>query len=162
MAEVIIRAATADDMAALTSLRVVWADLPDEPSPAAQEDFRRRLTEWIDARPDTLVIRVAEVEQELVGMAWLVLFERVPNIDERVRMTGDIQSVFVRPHHRRRGIGHALVAALLAAADGMGIPRVTVSAGEAALRLYTDVGFSPREQLLERRRHPGDDGATVA
>lgn len=151
MANVIIREATADDIDGLSALKVRWAGRSEEPSPAAEQEFARRLAEWIDARPDTLVVAVAEADRELVGMAWLVVFERVPDIDDPVRLTGDVQSVFVLPGHRRQGIGRALVAALLTAADGMSIPRVTVSANDAAARLYIDAGFTPSENLLERR-----------
>lgn len=151
MKDVIIRAATLDDIDGLTSLRILWADLPKPPTTAAIQSFRRTLAEWMASRPDTVMTAVAEWESELVGMAWLVLFERVPNIDQRARMTEDIQSVFVLPGQRRRGIGRALVDALLSAADRMGVPRVTVSANQAAMNLYLDAGFNPRNHLLERR-----------
>jgi GNAT superfamily N-acetyltransferase len=157
MADVIVRSATADDIDGLTSLKVLWADLTEEPSALVRDEFRRALAEWITARPDTVLITVAEDDHELVGMAWLVVFERVPNIDEGVRMTGDVQSVFVRPGHRRRGIARALVSALLSAADDMTIPRVTVSANEAAARMYVDLGFTRRDNLLERRMREADD-----
>jgi GNAT superfamily N-acetyltransferase len=153
MADVIIRPATVEDINGLTSLKALWAGLPEEPSLVVKHEYERNLAAWISARPDTLVITVAEQQHKLVGMGWLVLFERVPNLCEGVRMTGDIQSVFVLPSHRGQGIGRALVSALVAAADGMNIPRVTVSANEAATRLYLHAGFTPTESLLERRLH---------
>lgn len=153
MADVIVRSASADDIDGLASLKILWADLPEQPTPAATNEFRRTLAKWITARPDNLLITVAEDEHEFVGMAWLVVFERVPNIDEGVRMTGDIQSVFVRPGYRRQGIGRALVAALLTAADAMTIRRVMVSANAAATRMYLDAGFTREGHLLERRLH---------
>lgn len=104
-----------------------------------------------------LVIAIAEDEHRLVGMAWLVLFERVPNVDARVRVTGDIQSVFALPTHRRQGIGRALVAALISAADKMTLTRVTVSANEAAAHLYLDAGFTQEKNLLERRLYGETD-----
>ncbi|WP_167993392.1 GNAT family N-acetyltransferase [Arthrobacter pigmenti] len=95
--------------------------------------------------------RVAEVDSRLVGMAWLVIFERVPDIHDRHRLTGDIQSVFVRPEHRRRGIGAALVRSLVDVADERGVPRVTVSANASAASMYEAEGFAPAPYLFERR-----------
>lgn len=84
-------------------------------------------------------------------MAWLVIYERVPDIHNRTRLTGDLQSVYVTSAHRRRGIGTALLESLTAAADARGISRVTVAANDKALPLYAEAGFQPSPLLLERR-----------
>lgn len=46
-------------------------------------------------------------------MAWLMFTERVPGPAQQRRRFGDVQSVYVVPEVRGRGIGAALVQALL-------------------------------------------------
>ena len=84
-------------------------------------------------------------------MAWLIIFERVPDIRDQRRRTGDLQSVFVRPAFRGAGVGRQLISGLVAFADELGIPRVTVSANSRAASLYESQGFVATPTLLERR-----------
>jgi len=102
-------------------------------------------------RGDSAICQVAELEGALIGMAWLIVFERVPDIRDRRRRTGDIQSVFVQPSHRARGIGGQLIRTLTVVADDLGIPRVTVSANSRAVAVYQALGFVETPFLLERR-----------
>lgn len=152
MTDVLVRTAGPEDVDALASLKVAWAQLASEPDDATTAAYAEELREWMAAQGDAVVCRVAVVDGEFVGMAWLVVFERVPNIRDRHRLTGDVQSVFVLPGHRSRGIGETLVRALCQDADERGIPRVTVSANEASAELYQRVGFSGEHLLFERRR----------
>lgn len=151
-AEPVIREATPADLESLADLKVQWASLTYLPSTEERAEFARALVEWIDSMGDSLVCRVAEVNGALVGMAWMVIFERVPDIHNRKRLAGDIQSVFVASEYRGRGIGLALVRAVCETADILGIPRVTVSANEQAAPLYSRAGFTPSPILVERRR----------
>jgi GNAT superfamily N-acetyltransferase len=49
--------------------------------------------------------------------------------------------MFVREEHRNRGIGSALLAAILAAADERGYARLVLSPSERALPFYSRAGF---------------------
>lgn len=101
-------------------------------------------------RGDTSVCVVAEDEGELIGVAWLVIFERVPTPDEKRRLSGDIQSVYVEPGHRGRGIGQHLVRVVCSIADERGIPRLTVHSSRRAVPIYERVGFQHSDVLLQR------------
>ena len=151
MTGVVVREATTDDATALAALKVVWAGRPQSVTPEERRSLAHDLASWIAAQGDSLIARVAERGGGLVGMAWLVIFDRVPDLDDRTRTTGDIQSVFVVPEYRRQGVGRALVDSLLEAADERRIPRVTVSANAAAAPLYMNAGFRSSPLLLERR-----------
>jgi GNAT superfamily N-acetyltransferase len=151
-AEPVIREATSADLHSLADLKVQWASLAYFPSTEERAEFAEALGEWMDTMGDSLVCRVAEVNGALVGMAWMVIFERVPDIHNRKRATGDVQSVFVASEYRGRGIGLALVRAVCETADILGVPRVTVSANECAAPLYSRAGFTPSPILVERRR----------
>ncbi|MDR7112234.1 MULTISPECIES: GNAT family N-acetyltransferase [Microbacterium] len=151
MTGVVVRNATTEDAAALAVLKVAWAGRPNHPGPEEMRSFSNDIASWMTAEGDSLIARVAERDGALVGMAWLVIFDRVPDFHDRSRSTGDIQSVFVLPEFRQHGVGRALVDSLLEAADERGILRVTVSANEAAAQLYVKAGFRSAPLLLERR-----------
>jgi GNAT superfamily N-acetyltransferase len=146
----IVRSAQPEDVARLAALKEAWAQLSRPASESERREFAEDLAAWMRSQGQALVCHVAEIDGELVGMAWLVLFERVPDIHDRTRLTGDIQSVYVLPQHRQQGIGSALVRSLTDAADERGVPRVTVSANAAATAMYSAEGFVASPHLLER------------
>lgn len=146
----IIRSAQPKDVRGLAALKEAWAELSRPVSESERREFGEDLAAWMRSQGQALMCRVAEIDGELVGMAWLVLFERVPDIHDRTRLTGDIQSVYVLPQHRQRGIGRELVRSLTDAADERGVPRVTVSANAAAASIYSAEGFLTAPYLLER------------
>lgn len=146
-----IRIAGPQDATELARLKESWADLSDPATEAELAEFADELRRWMEERGDTVTCAVAELDGSLIGMAWLVVFERVPNIRDSRRRTGDIQSVFVDQTHRSRGIGKQLVQVLTNTADDLGIPRVTVSANARAAPVYQALGFEPTPFLLERK-----------
>jgi ribosomal protein S18 acetylase RimI-like enzyme len=76
--------------------------------------------------------------------------ERVPDIGDRRRKKGDLQSVYVVPAKRGHGIGVAIVRALCAEADQRGIARLTVHSRTPAIDLYEAAGFRQAATLLYR------------
>jgi len=145
-----IRIAGPEDASELARLKESWANLTAPAAEAELAEFARELRRWMQEHSDTVTCAVAELDGILIGMAWLVVFERVPNIRDTRRRTGDIQSVFVQQSHRSRGIGKRLVRELAAVADHLGIPRVTVSANARSASLYEALAFEPAPLLLER------------
>jgi ribosomal protein S18 acetylase RimI-like enzyme len=77
---------------------------------------------------------------ELIGMA---TFGRETGLKERHK--GRIYGVYVTATHRRRGVGHALLAALLEQAkQDTSLEQILLSVGtgqQAAKQLYRDYGF---------------------
>ena len=148
----VIRTAEERDIDDVAALRRVWAPPADPDQPAAE--FAAFLSDWMTAHRDDILCKIAVLDGRLIGMAWLALYERVPNPDDRNRRTGDLQSVFVLPEHRGRGIGTQLVSAVCRAADELGIRSVTVWSSAAASALYSRLGFARRDLLLERHSTP--------
>jgi len=72
----------------------------------------------------------------------------VPGAESPDRRYGDVQSVMVREQYRNRGIGGALMAAILAEARTRGLLHVTVHSGRRAVDFYLRNGFSHHRQLL--------------
>lgn len=147
-----IRAPHADDAAALADLKIEWSQPEAEPTVVERATFAEHLAQWMSARSESLLCRVAVSDGRLIGMAWMVLYERVPNFDQQRRLSADLQSVYVISAMRGRGIGAALVAGLCAETDSLGIPRTTVHSSSRAADLYRRAGFAPDEMLLSRAR----------
>jgi GNAT superfamily N-acetyltransferase len=148
---IIVRAAVPADLDGLASLKEEWAALSTPVTATEHAEFVTFLERWMHERGDSVVCHVAELDGSLIGMAWLIIFERVPDVRNRRRWTGDIQSVFVRPGFRGAGVGRRLIQSLTGVADELGIPRVTVSANSRAASLYEAQGFVAEPTLLERR-----------
>lgn len=145
-----VRAPRQDELRQLAHLKIEWARLEVQPDKAAEWAYADDLSAWIDRMGDRMICRVAVMGDALVGMAWLVVFERVPDFGDRKRRTGDLQSIYVVPSKRGHGIGLALVDAVCEEADRRGIPRVTVRSSTAGVALYESAGFRPSAKLLDR------------
>mgnify|MGYP002388737177 FL=1 len=141
-----MRRAVERDLSGLVDLKVAWADRPDEGEERVA--LASALREWI-GRSDVVCV-VADEGGRLVGMAWMVVFPRVPNLGDTERYSADLQSVLVLAPHRRRGIGRRLIAKLCDLADDRGIRGVTVQSNLTAKSVYMSEGFLPSGLLLER------------
>ena len=145
-----ISQANADDIADLA--RLLWLDtLHEESTPQSVDEFAAELEQWWAAHQDSHLAFVARLlGPEIVGMAWVALVPRVPRPGATSRLSADIQSVFVMPKQRGRGIGSALVEAASEHATHLGSLRVTVQSGRKAVPVYERLGFESSRQLLQR------------
>jgi GNAT superfamily N-acetyltransferase len=151
-ADVVVRTVVAADFSALAVLRWRWAMGEEPAAPEVLREFRSALVEWMTDQGDACICKIAVLEGELVGMAWLAVFDRVPNPGDLQRRSGDVQSVFVVPEYRGLGIGRQLLQAICETADNLGIRSVTVHSSEQAIPLYQLVGFTQSHLLLQRER----------
>lgn len=143
---VVVRFAAPPDVVGLVELKTQWAGRPAEAGES--EQLRSALDEWL--RRSDVACAVAEHGGHLVGMAWMVVFERVPDLGDVNRHSADVQSVFVLPSYRGRGVGAELVRSLCDAADRRAIPRVMVHSSTRAIDLYRRAGFARSPTLLQR------------
>ena len=132
----IVRKAGVADVVALAALR----GIEPENLPA--------YSDWVAAHAETHLPFVAEVDGSVVGAAWLLIADRVPSNDSPDRRYGDVQSVEVREEYRNRGIGGALIAAILAEAGARDLLHVTVHSSRRAVDFYQRAGFCHHRQLL--------------
>jgi len=117
--------------------------------------FRRVLAD------DKAVLLVAEGTGTLAGYAYGSLEERDWNLllDEH----GAIHDVYVADDARRRGVGEALVGAIIRELEALGAERIvlgTMPSNHPAQRLFARFGFRPT--LLEMTRDRGAPCATPA
>ena len=148
-----IRLAGQEDLAHLA--RLLWLHAaPDEQAKQSIESFAVDLEAWWSAHDDSHLAFVARLadpkhEPQVVGMAWLALVPRVPRPGASARRSADIQSVFVVPEHRGKGVGSALVQAASDHALRLGASRVTVHSSRQAVPVYERLGFASSRQLLQ-------------
>ena len=124
MSDLMMRAAAEQDIRAMADLdKICLAD------PWSEEAFREELTE-----NDRASYIAAEIDGKLVGYAglWAIFDE------------GHITNVAVSPDYRRRGIGRAIVATLIDAAEENGLNSFTLEVRESNLPaqgLYKEFNF---------------------
>jgi aminoglycoside 6'-N-acetyltransferase I len=100
-----VRLAVPDDLPGILALcRALW---PDEPA----EEVEPHMAATLGGVPWStlpLVVFVAEVGREIVGFVEVGLRSHAEGCDTR-RAVGFVEGWFVRPEHRRHGIGSALI-----------------------------------------------------
>jgi GNAT superfamily N-acetyltransferase len=144
-----IAIARAEDVQDLA--RLLWVHAaPDEQEQQTVESFAMDLASWCVENEATHFAFVARVGGKVVGMAWVALVPRVPRPGVCARRSADIQSVFVFPEERGKGIGSRLVLAAVEHASSLGASRVTVHSGRRAIPVYERLGFASSRQLLQR------------
>ncbi|MFK3983861.1 GNAT family N-acetyltransferase [Micromonospora sp. NPDC050397] len=149
-----VRRATATDAPALARLnwrhRVEEGDQTVTPG-TDRATFLDYFASWMADHVSTHLPFVAEVDGRLAGVAWLMLAERVPSPMRLDRRTGDVQSVYVVPELRGRGIGTALLDAVLHEARDRELEHVTVHSGTRAVSLYLRSGFRDGQRWFQWR-----------
>jgi GNAT superfamily N-acetyltransferase len=134
--DVLVRVAGETDIAAIASLRSLWiAEVEHDP------EFERQMGQWLADEGDRRTIWLASASHLAVGMASLFEYRRMPKPGHDDSRWGYVGNMFVRDGFRNRGIGSALLAALMAAADERSYARLVVSPSADALPLYLSGGF---------------------
>ncbi len=141
-----VRLATAADVDRLVRLleRLASDDpVGDQPWHAAA------LQRWWEAQaPRHVAFLAVSADDQAVGMAWLAITARVPRPGRLDRLCGDVQSVYVVPEHRGRGIGSDLLGSVLEHARTLRLEHVTVHSNARAVGLYQRAGFAASPVLL--------------
>ncbi|MDR6864411.1 GNAT family N-acetyltransferase [Phycicoccus sp. 3266] len=86
--------------------------------------------------------------RDAVGMANLMLFERMPRPGRDAGRWAYVANVWVDPGHRSRGVGRLLVTTALDWCRAQGLVRVVLNPSEMSVPLYTSLGFRPADDLM--------------
>jgi GNAT superfamily N-acetyltransferase len=97
------RRADLSDSEALARLRWIWRAI-ERGEKGDPDQFRGDFVTWVAERDHSHLPFVVEVGGGVVGMAWLVVIERIPGPEKWRRPSGFLQSVYVRPEHRNGGL----------------------------------------------------------
>jgi GNAT superfamily N-acetyltransferase len=126
---------------------------PDQFQTAPDGVLEQRFREWI-AASDTKVW-VAEIDGHVVGYAVQMRRHREPHPIARQRTWWEIDNLGVTATHRGRGIGTALIQAIIEDARQTGIPDVELASwafNTAAHRAFERAGFVPKHIRFELKR----------
>jgi ribosomal protein S18 acetylase RimI-like enzyme len=146
---VTVREATDPDIPAVAALRWEWmVERYGAPADLDQSAFTTWFKDWAKRYAETHPCVIAERDGAAIGMAWIAIVPRVPTPHDLQRASADIQSVYVIPSERGKGIGRALADAVVAIADEHDVERVTVHSSAAAIGLYRRTGFAPQDGML--------------
>jgi len=131
-----VRVAGVGDVGALAALRAAW-------SAGAAEDpaFEARMAAWLAGEGDRRTTWLATLGGEPAGMGSLFEYRRMPRPGRPESRWGYVSNMFVREDARNRGVGSALVAAVVAAADERGYVRLVLSPSDEAVEIYRRAGF---------------------
>ncbi len=143
-----IRRAGIADIAALAHLRWLWRTDERGEHGLSPAEFERAFRLWWGSRRESHVAYIAEREGDAVGMAWLAMFDRIPQPRDLRRLAGNVQSVFVLEAVRNQGVGTALVEAVIAGARAHGVGYLIVHPSQRAYPLYERLGFATTNDLL--------------
>ncbi|MDT0469620.1 GNAT family N-acetyltransferase [Streptomyces gibsoniae] len=160
---ILVRPAERRDLPALVRLRVTNAErhiqlAPDIYRIPDTEAVHRHFEEVL-ADGSKVLISVAEVEGEVVGMAEVVLLAEPADHQILVSRRGAEIHTVVLDGHRGRGVGAALVAAAERAAAVRGVSIIYAgifAPNKDAVGFYSASGFGPRGILLSKEQEvPG-------
>jgi N-acetylglutamate synthase-like GNAT family acetyltransferase len=145
---VTVRRATAADAAGMAALS--WHHLVEEHGYAGTDldVYVELFTTWLSEHQATHVPFLAEVGDQIVAMASLMVAARVPTPARRNRRFGDVQSVLVAAELRNSGVGAALLHEVLAEARRLDLEHVTVHSSRRAVPFYERAGFETGPQWL--------------
>jgi GNAT superfamily N-acetyltransferase len=133
MAALAVRIATAEDVPALAILRAEGH--------ASEPEFERRMAGWLADEGARRTTWLATLDGAPAGMASLLEYRRMPRPRVPPSRWGYVSNMYVSPHLRDRGIGAALLHAVVATADDRGYVRLVLSPSERSISLYRRAGF---------------------
>jgi GNAT superfamily N-acetyltransferase len=140
------------DLSDLVGLRYRWRVEEAGERGRSLEEFEVAFRAWLEAhRASHLAFVARDEEERALGCAWLCLVDRVPGPETFLRRGGMVQSVYVEPEHRNRGVGQQLVAALIAEARTMSLGYLVVHPSTRSFPFYRRLGFQDADRALEIR-----------
>jgi len=134
--DLVVRVADDQDVPAIAMLRSLWSM-----TGTGDPGFEARMAAWLTHEGERRTTWLALRAERAVGMASLWEYHRMPRPDRGDSRWGYVSNMFVRDGLRGRGIGSALLAAVIAAADERGYARLVLSPSSASLAFYRRAGF---------------------
>jgi len=145
-----IRLAKPTDAPALAQLRYAFRSLTDQ-DVEPQSEFVQRCLTWMTDRLQrpNWQCWVAEQQDEIIGVLWLQLIEKIPNPTSEPELHAYITNVFVNESSRGQGIGSRLLTETLTFCKDQSVHAVILWPSEKSRTLYERHGFAVRSDLFE-------------
>ena len=141
-----------DDAETLAALQWRWRVEEWSGHPVVDRvGFTEALRAWLAEHATSYLPFLARVDGSVAGMAWLGAIDSVPTPPQLRRLRGHVQSVYVVPELRDRGVGSALLLRLIDEARSRGFEYLLVHPSERAFPFYRRHGFSGSGDFLALR-----------
>jgi GNAT superfamily N-acetyltransferase len=140
-----VRRATATDIPALVELRIAFdLELHGEILTGPDDEHRARIDAYLRAHvPDgRFRVWVADAAGGVVGMAGLIVIDRPPHPRSRRAPEAMVFNVMTTPAWRRRGVGRAIMEAVIAGGRALGCRRLLLRTSDDGSHLYAALGFA--------------------
>lgn len=98
----------------------------------------------------TLYTFAIEEKNEIVSIASLCIFERLPYPENSQGKEGYILNVYTRPKYRRKGYAENLLKGIVEFSKKENIKRLWLSSSSQGKKLYLKMGFSEKNMELEK------------
>jgi GNAT superfamily N-acetyltransferase len=146
--DIIVRPARPDEMEHAARLRAAMAHEMDRTWDSDHPGWRRRYAEYFRAKQERGGCQMfyAQRSGEIVGMAAFSLLDEY-RVAVFGRPRGFVNSVYVVPALRKRGIATALMGAGIGWLRKRGCEIVRLHASEEARTLYASLGFVPGREM---------------
>jgi GNAT superfamily N-acetyltransferase len=154
--EFTIRRATTDDVETLVQLRHAMQDemehsheiaTPDEIVGQMRDYFSQQLT------GNHFAAFIAEAKGQAIGTGGVVVFDVPPSPSNPSGAEGYVMNMYTIPEWRGRGIGHALVDAIVKHAYGEGARRMWLRTSDDGESVYKRFGFQKRDHYMQMWLH---------
>ena len=146
---VALRRATVEDAQLLAEHRAaVWMEVGDW----SAEAMAAQTPEWADfarraVADGTYVAWIVEEHGEPIASGAILVQLAIPRPGSDSERAGRVQSVYVVPAARRRGIARTVMEALLADARALRLIFLTLHPSDEARGLYASMGFTPADEM---------------
>jgi GNAT superfamily N-acetyltransferase len=144
-----VRRAAGGDLEHLARLRYEWRVGEGGEVGAGIDEFVEAFTRWTEQHAATHFGFLASIDEERVGIVFLVLLDRVPGPGRWHRTAGALQSLYVTPPRRGGGIGARLCQEVISTARELQLDYLMVHPSNRSFPLYRRLGFAPSERRLE-------------
>jgi GNAT superfamily N-acetyltransferase len=151
-----IRRATTDDVETLVRLRHAMQGemdhsheiaTPDEIVGEMRDYFSQQLT------GNHFAAFIAEAGSQVIGTGGVVVFDVPPSPSNPSGAEGYVMNMYTVPEWRGRGVGHALVDAIVKHAYGEGARRMWLRTSDDGESVYERFGFRKRDHYMQMWLH---------
>jgi GNAT superfamily N-acetyltransferase len=148
-----LRKADLADADIVTELRVAFmAELRSVNSAEFAPSFVAQTRSFVEVATQRGVLRSWLAENErppAVGIVSLLMHDMPPRLEDTRTREGHVLNMYVRPGHRRHGLGRALLDACVRDARSAGVRRLYLHATDDARKVCDRSGFTPNDRWLE-------------
>lgn len=112
--------------------------------PKLREYFKEYVTQ------ENFTAYVIEIDGKIVSVAFLIIDERPPGLNNPNGRYGTIMNVFTYPEHRGKGYATSLMNSLIVDADNIFVSALDLYSTKADKKLYEKLGFKEVEYSAMR------------